>query len=62
MSKVKDVRLKMSSPAQNVDPKGGLGGSKNSPSFGGKQGKGTKSHFAMDTPNKAGGGWTTGKK
>lgn len=61
MGSLKSKKMDLVSPAQNADPKGGLGGAKNSPSFGGKQGKGTKSHFAMDTPDKSGGGWVTGK-
>ena len=61
MANLKGKKMDLVSPAQNADPKGGPGGAKNSPKFGGTQGKGTKSHFAMDTPDKSGGGWTTSK-
>ena len=62
MASLKGKRLNLTSPAQNADPKGGPGGAKNSPSFGGKQGKGTKSHMALEGPNLTGGGWGSGKK
>ena len=63
MASLKSSKLGMSSPAQNADPKGGLGAPKSSVKIGGAgSGKGTKSHFSMDTPDKTGGGWSTGKK
>ena len=58
MKKVKHNKLPMSSPAQNADPKGGPGGSKNSPRLHGSGGgKGTKKHLVMDGPDLTGGGW-----
>ena len=63
MGSLKSSKLGMSSPAQNADPKGGLGAPKSPVKIGGAgSGKGTKSHFSMDTPDKSGGGWSTGKK
>lgn len=63
MGSLKQSKLGMDSPAQNADPKGGLGAPKNPVKIGGAgSGKGTKSHFSMDTPDKSGGGWSTGKK
>lgn len=63
MASLKSKKLDMTSPAQNADPKGGPGGSKNSPKLqGAKGGKGTKSHLAMEGGDLTGGGWTTGRK
>jgi hypothetical protein len=55
--------LKMDSPAQNADPKGGIVSNPKTKTLSGKgSGKGTKSHLAMEGPDLAGGGWVTGKK
>lgn len=63
MASLKSSKLALLSPAQNADPKGGPGAPKSPVKIGGVgSGKGTKSHFSMDTPDKSGGGWSTGKK
>jgi hypothetical protein len=58
------AKINMDSPTHQSgsDHKGGIVSVKKSPKFGKEQGKGTKSHFSMDTPDKAGGGWVEGKK
>jgi hypothetical protein len=62
MSKPKGS-LKMSSPVQDYDHKGGPVSPKKSPKLSGKgSGKGTKVHLVMDSPDYSGGGWTVGRK
>ena len=53
--KVKSEKLSMSKP--DYSKPGGPVHKTSSVKFGSSEGKGTKSHFSMDTPNKAGGGW-----
>lgn len=59
---LKHGKLAMDSPVQNSDARGGRveGGAK-VPTFGKKEGKGTKKHLVMEGPDLAGGGWVTGK-
>ena len=62
MGSLKSEKFGMDSPVQKVDHKGGIVSNPKTKSLRGSGGgKGTKSHFAMDTPDKAGGGWVTGK-
>ena len=62
MGSLKNEKFGMDSPVQKVSPKGGIVSNPKTKSLGKVSGgKGTKSHFAMDSPDKAGGGWTTGK-
>lgn len=65
-SKVKHGKLKMSSPVQDNDARGGIVSPKPSPRFGKiSGGAGTRKHLTMEGPDLSGGGWVNpcpGKK
>ncbi len=59
---VKHGKLKMISPVQDTDHRGGTVSDVKSPKLSGSSGKGTQSKFKMEGPDLTGGGWSKGGK